>query len=225
MSDIRIIETQDGSHSLFVPELNETYHSFHGALQEAEHVFIKMGLHRWCASHGNEVKIYEVGFGTGLNALLTLREAIQRKLNITYTTIEAFPVDEELLKKLNYIDKVEMEETESWFQKLHDAEWNKEVIISENFTLHKIKGKLSETPLASEANDVVYFDAFAPSKQADMWEYSVLEKVSKSIKNRGIFTTYCATGQLKRDLKELGFEVETLPGPPGKKEMVRGTKA
>jgi len=224
MSDIRIIETQDGSHSLFVPALNETYHSFHGALQEAEYVFIKMGLHRWCSSYGNSLKIVEVGFGTGLNALLTLRESLQRKIQIEYTTIEAYPVNPDLLKKLNYKDKIELVDIGIWFDRLHEAKWNEKVDLSKDFVLHKIKGELKECKLSKNYFDLVYYDAFAPSKQADMWDYELLDKVAGTIAERGIFTTYCATGQLKRDLKTIGLEVETLPGPPGKKEMVRATK-
>lgn len=221
---MRIIETQDGSHSLFVPELNETYHSFHGAMQESEHVFIKSGLLHWCSYHGNTMNVLEVGLGTGLNALLTLREAINRNLTINYTTIEAYPVPEDLLKKLNYAEKVELEDAAMWFDKLHEAEWNKKVQLNEGFTFHKIKGKLEEIKLPKNTMDVVYYDAFAPSKQPEMWEYSKLETINKSMASEGVFSTYCATGQLKRDLKELQMEVESLPGPPGKKEMVRGTK-
>lgn len=225
MSPLKIIDTQDGSHSLLNESLNETYHSTHGAIRESIHVFIKNGLQFWLdKNQAPEVTILEVGFGTGLNALLALQESINAKIKIHYTTIEAFPVPLELVRQLNYTRQLQVESSEKYFQDLHLAEWNKPVEISPNFILEKRNQKIQELRLRDEAYDTVFFDAFAPNKQPEMWERTVLEKIFKSIKDGSVFVTYCAKGQLKRDLKTVGFKVETLPGPPGKREMVRAQK-
>lgn len=206
---IKIIVTSDGSNSLLNTELDETYHSRHGAVQESVHVFINNGLDK---IQGNEISILEIGFGTGLNALLT---ALSDK-KISYTSLEAFPLDKEVFDSLNY-------EPKNLLQQLHSAVWDEWVQVNPNFTLKKIHTTLQEVSL-TDKYDLIYFDAFAPSKQPEMWELPILKKVCDTLTPGGIFVTYCAKGQLKRDLKSLGMEVETLPGPPGKKEMVRGTK-
>jgi tRNA U34 5-methylaminomethyl-2-thiouridine-forming methyltransferase MnmC len=211
--DVKLIVTSDGSHSLLNTALDETYHSIHGAIQESVHVFIKHGLDKWVADNpGKTVRIFEVGFGTGLNALLTA----VRNVPVDYTSIEAFPVSEPVYTSLNYSPRDVLE-------RLHRARWNEWTAVTDNFRLKKIEATL-ETISLTDNYDVVYFDAFAPSKQPAMWEFPVIKKVSDALSKGGIFVTYSAKGQLKRDLKTLGLEVETLEGPPGKKEMVRGTK-
>lgn len=205
---IKIIVTADGSNSLLNTDLDETYHSRHGAVQESIHVFIKNGLDRISGS----VHVFEVGFGTGLNALLTL--ATGRKVN--YTSIEAFPLDESIYTSLNYSPKDPL-------LSLHEAPWNTSTQINSQFRLTKIHNTLVQHSFVDKYN-LIFFDAFAPSKQPEMWELPILKKVCDALAPGGIFVTYCAKGQLKRDLKSLGLEVETLAGPPGKKEMVRGTK-
>jgi tRNA U34 5-methylaminomethyl-2-thiouridine-forming methyltransferase MnmC len=219
---IEIITTSDGSHSLLNTALNETYHSRHGALQESIHVFIKEGLdHFLSVKSQKDISILEVGFGTGLNALLTLQRAYELPANIIhYTSLETFPVPEEIWSKLNYIDSVGLKEK---FNQLHEATWNEVVPIIPNFNLRKIQTSLQQIDFSSEF-DLIYFDAFAPNKQPEMWEIEVLQKVVNAMRPESAFVTYCAKGQLKRDLKSLDLEVETLPGPPGKKEMVRGVK-
>lgn len=202
---IEIITTSDGSHSLLNTELNETYHSTHGALQESLHVFIKNGLDHF---PGNEVNIFEVGFGTGLNALL----AAQSNKKVNYTTIEAFPLEESVYSQLNYEPRDLLIEFHRNFK-----------FEVRNFKFEKIHSTLQSIVLESSYN-IIFFDAFAPSKQPEMWELPMIEKVCDALTPGGLFVTYCAKGQLKRDLKSLGMYVETLPGPPGKKEMVRGTK-
>jgi tRNA U34 5-methylaminomethyl-2-thiouridine-forming methyltransferase MnmC len=220
--EIQIITTGDGSHSLLNSALNETYHSIHGAKQESVHVFINHGLEFFLQNHNNPaIGIFEVGFGTGLNALLTASYAKTHQKEIHYTSIESFPLPENIWSALNYW---ETEEEKSIFQKLHTASWNESVTIDELFTLNKVKTTLQEISLSGSAFDVIYFDAFAPSKQPELWEFPILEKVCRALKPGGVFVTYCAKGQLKRDLKNLGLEVQTLPGPPGKKEMVRALK-
>jgi tRNA U34 5-methylaminomethyl-2-thiouridine-forming methyltransferase MnmC len=219
---LNLIKTADGSNSLLNSELDETYHSRHGAIQESLHVFIKNGVHYWLDKNQiKEISILEVGFGTGLNALLALQESIKQKIKIHYVTTEAFPVPIELVDQLNYSQQLDFESADKYFKDLHQCEWNTPVTITPNFFLEKCKGKIQEMELGKSVYDVVFFDAFAPAKQPEMWELTVLEKTVRSLKSNGIFVTYCAQGQLKRNLKFLGMKVESLPGPPGKREMVR----
>jgi tRNA U34 5-methylaminomethyl-2-thiouridine-forming methyltransferase MnmC len=222
MSDnLQIILTSDGSHSLLNTALNETYHSHHGALQESLHVFIRNGLeHFYEKSHPQTIRIFEVGFGTGLNALLSMQFAAIRKVDIEYISIEAFPLQKDVWSRLNYAQSLNAAEQ---FQKLHEAQWHDWQNMDVNFRLKKLNITLQEITLDQQF-DVIYFDAFAPNKQPEMWELPMLEKVVNALAPEGVFVTYCAKGQLKRDLKSLGLQVETLAGPPGKKEMVRGLK-
>lgn len=225
MRTIKLIETEDGSRSLYVPELNETYHSFHGAYQESLHVFIKNGLNYWTNSNsGKAITILEIGFGTGLNVLLTAREKITVEADIFLTTLEPYPLPEDIIAQLNYGQLMNDPVFKSIFQQIHWAEWERPVKIMEGFTLLKLKQKLEDFTTKSQKFDVVYFDAFAPNKQSELWTLEILQKICHMMNRGGIFVTYCAKGQLKRDLKAIGFTVETLAGPPGKKEMVRGVK-
>ena len=185
MSDIKIITTKDGSHSLLNEELNETYHSLHGAIQESNHVFIERGLDA-AGARNNALKILEIGFGTGLNAFLTLQQAQSSNLLIDYTSLEAFPVPEEIWSALNY---AHAPESKMLFKKLHLAEWNKKVEVAPNFYLRKNHATLQEIDLGPNQYDLIYFDAFAPNKQPEMWERSLLQKVTESMKDGGIFVT------------------------------------
>ncbi|MBL6444965.1 tRNA (5-methylaminomethyl-2-thiouridine)(34)-methyltransferase MnmD [Fulvivirga sp. 29W222] len=221
---IKLITTDDGSHSLYVPNLNETYHSFHGAVQESRHVFIEMGLAHQKSRGLKNIKIFEVGLGTGLNALLTAEFAEKHQIPVHFTSIEAFPVDFELIKQLNYTSYLDLPKAKSWFEKIHTSQWNEDIVISPFFTLNKIQTKLEDYVAQGSTFDIIYFDAFAPNKQAELWDITILSDISNSMKHGGIFVTYCAKGQLKRDLQSLHLNVETLPGPPGKKEMVRASK-
>jgi tRNA U34 5-methylaminomethyl-2-thiouridine-forming methyltransferase MnmC len=223
MDNIKIIITEDGSHSLYHEGLKETYHSFHGALQESVHVFIEKGLRYWRTKSGlpKRVDIFEVGFGTGLNALLAAQFAIENEVKISFTTIEPFPLDMEIIDQLNYASSIGQDNLKTVFDELHTSKWGEQVEINPYFTIHKIKTRLEDFQL-NERFDVLFFDAFAPSKQAELWTADLMQKCFNLLKDGGVFTTYSAKGQLKRDLKAVGFEVETLPGPPGKKEMVRG---
>lgn len=222
MPDVTIITTSDGSHTLLNTSLNETYHSVHGALQESKHVFIQHGLDFVGKNSGKSmINILEVGFGTGLNALLTLQHATTKNLSIQYTTLETFPVEENIWSKLNYVESGEAKEQ---FEKLHRAKWNKEESVSSNFVIRKLHTTLQQAELELNHYDLIYFDAFAPNKQPEMWEAAMLHKITDAMKSGGLFVTYCAKGQLKRDLKSMGLTVETLAGPPGKREMVRAVK-
>lgn len=226
LDKLKIITTSDGSHSLINTELNETYHSTHGAIQESIHVFIKNGLEYFeQINKSSEIKILEVGFGTGLNALLTLQYSLTHPTKIHYESLEAFPIDQQTVSQLNYPMTISFPDAEKYFAQLHQASWNEPSVISDSFTLFKRQVKIQDTDLGVEKFDVIYFDAFAPSKQPEMWELSILKKIEQSMKPKAVFVTYCAKGQLKRDLKSLGLVVETLAGPPGKKEMVRAVKS
>jgi tRNA U34 5-methylaminomethyl-2-thiouridine-forming methyltransferase MnmC len=220
MEGIEIITTADGSHSLLNTALHETYHSKHGAVQESKHVFIREGLENFLAtSNKKEIGIFEVGFGTGLNAWLTWQRCKELHCKIFYSSIESYPLQPEIWKTLNYVNETERSD----FALLHTAPWNTGEKISDDFILNKINDTLQHVTLKS-FYDIIYFDAFAPNKQPEMWELPILTKVVASLNEGGIFVTYCAKGQLKRDLKSLGLHVESLPGPPGKKEMVRAKK-
>lgn len=223
----RIIErTEDGSATLFVPELNEHYHSVKGARTESQHIFIDMGLK---ASTAIQPHILEIGFGTGLNALLTLETAEQEKRPVHYTGIELYPLSWEEVDILNYSDN-------PLFKELHTASWNKDVNITPCFTLHKIKGDVNRVisdkqlavigePPANYSFDLVYFDAFAPEKQPEMWSEELFRNIYACMNDNGILTTYCAKGVIRRLLQAVGFTVERLPGPPGgKREILRATK-
>ena len=225
MNKVELITTSDGSHSLLNSELNETYHSVHGAIQESIHVFIKNGLEYFEQKNQQaEIRILEVGFGTGLNALLTLQHRLIGSTKILYESLEAFPIEQETVSQLNYPEILNFSDSEEYFAQLHQSSWDKKVEITSNFSLLKRHVKIQDMELGSEEFDVIYFDAFAPSKQPELWELTVLRKVEQSMKPGAVFVTYCAKGQLKRDLKSLRLLVETLPGPPGKKEMVRAVK-
>ncbi len=221
MDSVRAILTEDGSSSLFHIGLNETYHSIHGAIQESRHVFIENGLEALLQKKKKEIAILEVGFGTGLNALLTLLRTKSEGVQITYTAIEAYPLSLETLSLLNYSTVLEATID---FQKIHHCEWNVLAQISENFMLEKLHKKIYDVVFEKQSFDLIYFDAFAPSKQPEMWEPSILEKVVEAMKPNGTFVTYSSKGQLKRDLISLGLSVEKLPGPPGKREMIRAIK-
>lgn len=219
MSKLELIVTSDGSHSLLNTALDETYHSRHGALQESLHVFIKHGLQFFQEkNHPKKVSVLEIGFGTGLNTLLTAQHTSDGV--IEYTSLEGFPVDEEIWSRLNYADT---DDSKQLFRKLHAATWGEPIEINSKFILTKKHTTLQEVDLSLATFDVIYYDAFAPNKQPEMWEMPMLRKVVERLSSNGVFVTYCAKGQLKRDLKSLGLNVETLQGPPGKKEMVRAT--
>lgn len=212
----RIIEhTEDGSATLFVPELNEHYHSVKGARTESQHIFIDMGLK---ASAAPQPRVLEIGFGTGLNALLTLEAAEQEKRPVHYTGIELYPLAWEEVNALGYSDN-------PLFERLHTAPWEENVEISPYFTLRKIKGDANTVIHSSFSPSVVYFDAFAPEKQPEMWNEQLFRSLYVTMNTGGILTTYCAKGVIRRLLQAVGFRVERLPGPPGgKREILRATK-
>ena len=219
-SRLEIKQTADGSNTIYLPDLNENYHSFHGAIQEANHVFIKNGLEQFVSK--SEISIFELGFGTGLNALLTNLWAETNKVKIQYTSIEAFPVPIDICKKMDYPSQLDHSSSEV-YSKLLDAEWEQLVSLSKHFSLHKIKSSIQEWS-KNQNFDLIFFDAFGPRAQPEMWDLPILEKMYNSLKLNGILVTYCAQGQFRRNLKSLGFKVESLLGPPGKREMTIAIK-
>ena len=218
---LHLIETEDGSHTLKDDELDETYHSVHGAIQESNHIFIKNGIDCYIEKlKPKSIRILEVGFGTGLNALLTCLDPKSRHLPIKYDAVEAFPLSPELTDQLNYPDCLKMSEAREMLSEMHKAPWNEIMSLNKYFTLHKINRTIQSMVLEEDCYDIVYFDAFAPSKQPEIWEFKILSPVIRAIKWEGILVTYCARGQFKT----LGMEVKSLPGPPGKLEMVQATR-
>lgn len=218
----RIIEkTEDGSATLYVPELNEHYHSVKGARTESQHIFIDMGLN---ASAGPCPHVLEIGFGTGLNALLTLEAAEREKRHVHYTAIELYPLTWQEVDALKYSDH-------PLFRALHQSPWEADVEITPHFTLRKVQADVETTnrdrllSINQAPFDVVYFDAFAPEKQPELWKEEVFRSIHAAMSAGGILTTYCAKGVVRRMLQAIGFKVERLPGPPGgKREILRGRK-
>jgi len=219
--EIEIIASEDGSHTLFLPALNETYHSLHGAFTESAHIYIKEGLAQ-LAANNKTIRVLEIGFGTGLNAFLSLQYAKEQNRTIFFETLEPFPLPAEIIHKLNYTELLE-DTSEAWFLKLHEGAWGKEISLTENFSIFKRTQKLEDFE-GEGSYDIVFFDAFGPGKQPDVWGLENIKKCFMLLKEGGLLVTYCAQGQFKRNMKEVGFQVEVLPGPPGKKEMTRGRK-
>ncbi len=214
----RIVEhTADGSATLYIPEMDEHYHSVKGAETESRHVFIDTGLK--AIRQTAPINVLEIGFGTGLNAFLTLKEPLSGTSSIHYTGIELYPLTWITVEALNYT-------SDPVFRKLHDAPWNKEQEIVPGFTLHKIQTDFTRYPFKEyNSFDLVYFDAFAPEKQPEMWQPEIFEKLFSIMNPGGVLTTYCAKGIVRRTMQQAGFTVERLPGPPGgKREILRARK-
>lgn len=219
--DVIIESTADGSHTLFVPSLNEHYHSVNGARQESDHIFIKSAFE---VSSKDIVNILEIGFGTGLNAYLTLQASQSQSRKVNYTSLELYPLPLTVTEKLNYSDQ-DSEEDKILFRKLHEVSWEEENELTALFHITKIQTdftKMSWT--VTQPYDIIYFDAFAPDKQPDMWNQSVFDYLYNNTTSGGILTTYCAKGIVRRMMQQAGYLVERLPGPPGKREMLRATK-
>ena len=213
-------KTADGSYTLYVPELDEHYHSVKGALTESQHIFIDMGLKH---STVPSPRILEIGLGTGLNCFLTLLTAEETERHIHYTGIERYPLDMETISKLDYPSLIHKGHETDYFA-IHQTPWEKDVELSPWFTLHKLEGDFTCYTF-DKGYDIIYFDAFAPEKQPEMWEQSLFDKLYHILNEGGILTTYCAKGVVRRMLQTAGFKVERLPGPPGgKREILRATK-
>ena len=218
---LKLIITEDGSHTLFVPELNEHYHSVFGAVSESKHIFIDAGL-KYALGTKKEIDILEIGFGTGLNALMTYHELLSSNIKCNYTAIEAYPLDENIYMQLNYLEVTGV--PKEIFILLHKTNWGEKQFISANFIINKIQNKAEEMILPGNNFDVVYFDAFAPDFQPELWTKEIFENIFKSMKNGAVLTTYSTKGIVKQAMKECGYVIEKLPGPTGKREILRAVK-
>ncbi len=213
--------TEDGSLTLFAPTFGEHYHSTHGARQESEHIFLRLGLlHRLeePSMSDRPLRLFEVGLGTGLNALLTKVAVEQAKCPLCYYSIERYPLEEELASQLAYSDLP----TED-LRAIHGAPWGEDISLSPYFTLHKLQGDLTTSSFPTGL-DLIYFDAFSPESQPELWEEGIFRRLFEASSPGAVLTTYCAKGEVRRRLQRAGFLVERLPGPPGKREVLRATR-
>ena len=217
----RIIQTSDGSSSVYLPEWDENYHSRHGAIQEAYHVFIKSGLDLF--KDGSSLTILEMGFGTGLNCMITFLEARKRDLTIDYRALEGYPLEPELIFALNHLEQLKAEEDSTVYQRIHNSDWGVSSKISPNFNLFK-QEMMFEDYQDQEAVDLIYFDAFGARVQPELWTEVIFKKMYEALNKEGMIVTYAAKGSVRRAMQTVGFEVERLPGPPGKREMLRGIR-
>ena len=216
----KVIITADGSSTIYLPEWDEQYHSIHGAIQEAKHVFIKCGLSLFL---NKKVSILEIGFGTGLNSFITFLEASKLNLIIDYVGVEAYPVSEEEIEKLNYVSELKAEEYSTIFSEMHQQEWEIKNEISSKFSLTKRKQFFNEIQDQNKFS-LIYFDAFGAQFQPELWTEDIFKLMYLALKKGGVLVTYCAKGSVRRAMQSVGFIVERLPGPPGKREMLRATK-
>lgn len=212
--------TQDGSTTIHLPELNESYHSKHGAIQEAKHVFIQNGLSS-CA--GESVSILEIGFGTGLNAFITFLETLNSNQAIDYVGVEAYPVAKEEVLQLNYVELLQAQSYNLVFEKMHESNWNEPIAMTSNFTLTKRKQFFNEINDNSRF-DLIYFDAFGYTVQPELWNNEIFEKMFTALKPNGVLVTYACRTVIKKAMQNAGFITFKLPGAPGKREMLKAIK-
>ncbi len=217
----KIIITSDGSSSIFLEELQETYHSVFGAIQEANHVYLKEGFSQMTLS---EFNILEMGFGTGLNAFLTALEAQKQHKKVRYHAVEGFPITQEEVAVLNYPDQVDDSNAVRCFNQLHQIDWEVELEINDSFRLKKMKALFEEVQLESGCYDLIYFDAFGYPYQPELWSELIFKKMYDALAPQGILVTYACRGPIKVAMRNVGFRVERLPGPPGKRQMIRAHK-
>ncbi len=218
---VEIIPTRDGSPTLRTAA-GITYHSTHGAVQESRHVFIQTGFHEALrVFQEEEICVFEMGFGTGLNAFLTALEAEKTRRNVRFFSVEKYPVEEAIWQQLSYPQN---EEERNIFDALHPAPWEEMTTVSSHFELQKMQGSLEEILLPQNLH-LIYFDAFAPEDAPQLWTESIFQKLYDALLPGGVFVTYCSKGIVRRALQSAGFMVEKLPGPPGKREIVRARKA
>ncbi|MDL5511616.1 tRNA (5-methylaminomethyl-2-thiouridine)(34)-methyltransferase MnmD [Arenibacter sp. M-2] len=216
----KIITTADGSKTIQIEDWNEQYHSVHGAVQEAYHVFIKNGLSLF---HDRQLSIMEIGFGTGLNALITLLESEKQGLEVAYTGVEAYPVLPEELEQLEYTGALDAVYLEQHFFKMHQTSWEEAHSMSANFSL--LKRQIDFRQISDiDLFDLIYFDAFGARVQPELWTEEVFAIMYRALKQNGVLVTYSAKGSVRRAMQAVGFVVERLPGPPGKREMLRALK-
>jgi tRNA U34 5-methylaminomethyl-2-thiouridine-forming methyltransferase MnmC len=218
---MKIIRTHDGTNTLFNSVLDEHYHSIHGARNESQHVFIEMGIDA-LPSTKNVINVFEMGFGTGLNALLCLHWAVQNEQNVCYNTIELNPISIDIVKQLNFSELEGMSYLKDKFMDIHECNWEEKHSINSFFTITKNKLKLENVTIEQDA-DVIFFDAFSPDKQPELWTVEIFKNMKYLLKPKGYLVTYCAKGYVRRNMIQAGFSIERLPGPPGKREMIRAS--
>lgn len=216
----RLVMTEDGSPSIRVDDLEENFHSQHGAIQEAKHVFIRNGLD---ACTNDKLDVFEVGLGTGLNAFLAAKWSKEHRVYVKYYAIELYPLESDLFNPFKSLMGELVDDHED-LDKIYNADWNVEVGINASFQLHKIHEDVLKFEPEHESFDVIFFDAFGFRAQPELWSFELLQKMHRVLRKGGMLVTYASRGQLKRDLKSIGFVIETLPGPPGKREMLRAIK-
>ncbi len=216
---MQLFLTEDGSHTLYSELVEECYHSIHGAIQESNHIFMDSA---WNCCRKPELNIFEVGFGTGLNAFLTLCQAGEERKKVYYTSVEYYPLEVVTARKLNFAAQINPA-YEDLFVKMHESPWNEPVEITPFFVLNKIQGDFTALELEN-SYDVIYFDAFSPDKQPDMWAQERFEMLYNHTAPGGVLTTYCAKGMVRRAMQAAGYQVERLPGPPGKREILRAVR-
>ena len=216
----KLFQTADGSNSLMSEQFGVSYHSKHGAVQETQHVFIDAAFNHISQTN---IKILEIGFGTGLNALMTLQTNRLAKKQVEYIAVEAYPISMETAESLNYHTILKDNTLEAVLKTMHQLDTNVPTEIESSFNFEK-RIMLFEDIDESNQYDIIYFDAFAPNAQPELWDIELLSKMYRALRKGGILTTYCAKGQVKRNLKSLGFTIESIPGPPGKREMTRAKK-
>jgi tRNA U34 5-methylaminomethyl-2-thiouridine-forming methyltransferase MnmC len=219
-----VITTSDGSKTIQIEDWDEQYHSIHGAIQESQHVYVNTGLHHFLKLYNpKELRILEIGFGTGLNAFLTALESGQQDVEIHYEGVEAYPVEVDELSQLNYAARIAANQ-QHLFDSLHKLSWEELHSITSNFSLKKRQQFFSE--LSDENSfDLIYFDAFGARVQPELWTESIFKSMYRALKNKGVLVTYSAKGSVRRAMQTAGFLVERLEGPPGKREMLRATKS
>lgn len=215
-----IIRTDDGSTTIHIKEWDECYHSKFGAIQEAQHVFIKNGLSLF---ENKTISILEIGFGTGLNAFITFLESKKLNQTIDYVGVEAYPVSAEEVFSMNYVQELNAENESSLFEKMHECKWEEQIALRKDFLFTKRKQFFADIE-DIEKFDLIYFDAFGYNVQPELWSTAIFQKMYNALKPNGILVTYAARGVVKRSMKEVGFAVEKLEGPPGKREMFRARK-
>lgn len=217
--NIEVLITEDGSSSLRRKDLGEGYHSTFGAIAEGVHIFINAGLRN--IEKYSLINILEIGFGTGLNAILTLDYSNKENQNIYYETIEKYPLSKEIISQLNYGKVLSLEEE---FLKIHSVSWNENAEINNLFSINKIDKPAENLNYKANFFDIIYFDAFAPQFEKNLWQQEMFTKLYSSLKKGGLLVTYCCKGDVKRALKASGFQIEKLPGPKGKREILRAKK-
>jgi tRNA U34 5-methylaminomethyl-2-thiouridine-forming methyltransferase MnmC len=222
-----ILITSDGSTTIHLPDWNEQYHSKHGAIQEAYHVFIEAGFEKVISefnkSNFDEISILEIGFGTGLNAFITFLEADKKNSKIDYVGVEAYPISTDEIQKLNYVTELKAENNQAVFDSMHAISWEEKNQISNHFALTKRKQFFADIT-DKNAFNLIYFDAFGATNQPELWTEAIFQKMYNALKVGGVLTTYSAKGSVRRAMQSVGFTVERLAGPPGKREMLRAIK-